>query len=204
MSDDLEIISLKLLKILYQYSQQDPGTGMDEKALADRFDFKNQKQGLQTVQKALTNMRKLALVRSLGEGEYRISSRGIEHYERFKFIKGADENESLPSNIVIYGNISEFQNRIANHSHHYNIYGENVAFPGDTKEFMEHYEDVQRMVKEIEELAQDAPKGDQILDKLKLIKSVLNQDSDAFTGKKTLEEKLIKAIERLEDRLEDQ
>ncbi len=52
MFDDLEIISLKLLKVLYYYHKQDNTKGMCHNTLANRIDFSDKKQGLKLINKA--------------------------------------------------------------------------------------------------------------------------------------------------------
>ncbi len=178
MTEDIEMISFKILKILYQYHQQNPDLGLNDEGLAGRFDFKDQKKGLKLLQKALTEMKNQSLLRQVGASGHAISDQGIQHYEQFKFIKGDEESVSYPVNVTINGNISEFQNRPHYYSHHYHhLHGQNITFPGDIKEFIPHHNDLLKTVEAIEKLVMDVPKGEEILNKLETMKAILNQDS---------------------------
>ncbi|HEO64404.1 MAG TPA: hypothetical protein ENI73_00895, partial [Spirochaetes bacterium] len=130
MTEDLEIISLKILKILYHYHQQSPGEGLDEEKIFGRISFLDQKKDIKLIQKALSELRNQFLVRKLGDSEYAIGDRGIKHYERFKFIKNEEEEINPPANIVTHGGSHSIHNRYQHHTHNYHMYGESVTFPG--------------------------------------------------------------------------
>ncbi len=201
MTEDLEIISLKILKILYHYHQQSPGEGLDEEKIIERISFVDQKKGIQFVRKALSELRDQFLVRKMGDSEYVIGDRGLKHYERFKFIKSVEEELSSPANIVTHGGSHSIHNRYQHHTHNYHMYGESVTFPGDVQEFIQHHDDLVQTVEAIEKLVMDAPKGEEILNKLEQMKAILNQDSSGLKGKREWEDRLLKAIEKLEKKI---
>ncbi len=137
----------------------------------------------------------------MSDSEYAISDRGLKHYELFKFIQTEDGDLDPSNNIVIHGGNQNINNRYTHQQHHYHLHGESVTFPGDVQEFIQHHDDLIHTVEVIEKLVMDAPKGEEILNKLEQMKAILNQDSSALKGKREWEDRLLKAIEKLEKKI---
>ncbi|GMT49325.1 MAG: hypothetical protein IEMM0008_0864 [bacterium] len=172
MTQDLEDISLKVLRILYHYHHENPGSGLDKETLEEKFNFLSHKKGKEKVAKALSELIQLGLAKTY-RNKNMITEQGIKHYESFKFFK-SDELERS-SEIMVqgdwYGSNNHYQ------SHYHVSRADIVHFPGETKEFIHHYDELLGLIKETENYTLDSPAGEKILEKLEEMKSVINQDS---------------------------
>ncbi|GMT48759.1 MAG: hypothetical protein IEMM0008_0298 [bacterium] len=62
MSLGQEEVSIKILRLLYQYRQHNPDSGLDEKAIIERFDVLDGNEGKTSVKKAMNELIKIGLV----------------------------------------------------------------------------------------------------------------------------------------------
>jgi len=194
MSLGQEEVSLKILRLLYQYQyqKQNPDSGLDEKTLVDRFDFIDQDDGQTIIRNALSKLIKIGIIQELKKDHkllYTITEKGIKHYGQFKFL--TEEDMPAPGVMVMgdwYGD-----HRGSNSRYAINKSGINY-FPGETEEFIPHYDELLKLIKEIEGKALDIKGAEVILDDLANMKVVISQDSSALGGK-------IRKMEELIDRL---
>ncbi len=191
MSLSEEEVSLKILRLLYQYQKQKPDSGLDEKTLLGRFDFMDQNEGSTLVKKSTKKLIKLGFLSEKekeGKKIYGITENGIRHYKDFKFLE--DESEIKTPDVMVQGDW--YGNN--NHNNHY-FYSPMMGrdgvlhFPGEVEEFIPHYDELLKLIEEIEKKAMDIKGSEGILNDITEMKAVISQDSSALGGKiKKLEE----------------
>ncbi len=200
MWDDLEMISLKILKLLYQQYHDFKESELSEQAIAEKLNCSYEEE-IKKIQKALSELKKVALVQSNRSG-YVISDKGLKHYEQFKFLK-EDEEQSFPSNIVIHGGIQHISNRNHQHIHnYYNLHGEKVTFPGGMEETNPLYKNLLEILSEIEEMGMDAPQGDKMIKKLEDVRSIIQLITQESGVPLQVEEKVGDLIHKINDKLD--
>ncbi len=192
MSLGQEEISLKVLRLLYQYQKQQPDSGLDEQTLTERFDFIDHNEGSTLLKKAIGKLIQIGFVSESVIGKkkiYIITDKGTRHYSQFKFL--TDEDMSSSPGVMVLGDWSG-----DNHSsHQYNLgRGGTINFPGDTEEFIPHYDELLKAIEDIEEKAMDIKGAEGILDGLTEMKTLINQDSSALGGKVKKLEDLISQL----------
>lgn len=174
MTQDLEDISLKVLRILYQYHHENPGSGLDKGTLEEKFNLLGPEKGKGKVAKALSELIQLGLAKTY-KTKSMITEQGIKHYESFKFLKSDELDRSL--DVMVQGDWHGHNNHYHSHNHYHVGRADTVHFPGETKEFIHHYDELLELIKEAEKYSLDSPAGEKILDKLEEMKTVINQDS---------------------------
>ncbi len=197
MWDDLEMISLKILKLLYHQYHDLMESELTEKVIAEKLNCSYDEE-VTKIQKALGELKKVALVRSNRSG-YVISEKGLKHYEQFKFLKG-DEEQSSPLNIVIHGGDQSI--RCINNIHHYHYHGEGKAFPGGLEEMNPLYKNLLETLNEIETLGMDAPQGEKMLEKLEDVRSIIQLMTQESGIPLKVEEKVGDLIHEIKNKLD--
>ncbi|GMT50278.1 MAG: hypothetical protein IEMM0008_1817 [bacterium] len=193
MSLGQEEISLKVLRLLYQYQKQQPDSGLDEQTLVERFDFIDHNEGSTLVRKAIGKLIQIGFVSESVIGQkkiYIITDKGTRHYSKFKIITEEDMS-SFPGVMVL----GDWQGD-SHHNHHHNYFNRagTINFPGDTEEFIAHYAELLKAIEQIEEKAMDIKGAEGILDSLTEMKALINQDSSALGGKINKLEELISQL----------
>ncbi len=199
MWNDLEMISLKILKLLYQQYHDFKDSELSEQMIAEKLDCSYEEE-IKTIQKALSELKKVALVQKSRSG-YVISERGLKHYEQFKFLK-EDEEQSFPSNIVIHGGGQNINNRYHHHTHHYHFHDEKMTFPGGVEETNPLYKNLLETLNEIETLGMDAPQGEKMLEKLEDVRSIIQLMTQESGVPLKVEEKVGDLIHEIKNKLD--
>ena len=199
MWDDLEMISLKILKLLYQQYHDFKESGLSEEMIAEKLNCSYEEE-VEKLQKALSKLKKVALVRKDRSG-YVISERGLKHYEQFKFLKEDGDLGEL-ANIVIHGGGQNINNRYHHHTHHYHFHDEKMTFPGGLEEMNPLYKNLLETLNEIETLGMDAPQGKKMLEKLEDVRSIIQLMTQESGVPLKVEEKVGDLIHKLNDKLD--
>ncbi|GMT49417.1 MAG: hypothetical protein IEMM0008_0956 [bacterium] len=200
MWDDLEMISLKILKLLYHQYHDLKASELSEQAIAKKMNCTYDEE-ITELQKALSELKKVALVRNARSG-YVISEKGLKHYEQFKFLKGDEENLNYPSSITINGNVNSINNRPSYHQHNYHVYGEGVTFPGGLEETNPLYKNLLEILNEIESLGMDAPQGEKMIEKLEDVRSIIQLMTQESGLPLKVEEKVGDLIHEIKNKLD--
>ncbi len=181
MSLGQEEISLKVLRLLYQYQKQQPDSGLDEHTLTERFDFIDHNEGSTLLKKAIGKLIQIGFVSESVIGKkkgYTITNKGAKHYSKFKLL--TDEDMSSFPGVMIMGDWSG-----NNNTFHYSTMNQprTGLFPGETEEFIPHYDELLKLIKKIEGKALDIKGAEKILEDLVEMKALVSQDSSALGGK---------------------
>ncbi|GMT48811.1 MAG: hypothetical protein IEMM0008_0350 [bacterium] len=178
MAEDLEIISFKILKVLYQKHREKPDSGLEKKKLIEQMDLTKNESG--KLEQALDELIEMDLVNVNKKENYSITKKGKKHYKLVQLMK-LDEIDGNHNVKKIEGD-----NNVINTP--YSIYGNNyiyISSKADTinssseeaVELVSVYEDLLKMVSDMENFAMDSPKGKEMLGKLnemeRLIKSCI-------------------------------
>ncbi len=193
-----EDISLKLLRMLYKFHEENPTIGLEEKLLENKFEFIDHLRGRERVQFCLESLIKLELVKREKIKDkvlYSITDSGIQHYEKFKYLK---ENTDSSNAVIVEGN---WTGNLDHYHIHYHYDQKNVdQFPGETEEFIRHYSELLDEIEATEQLVMDDPPEDsKILERLGHMKTIINLDSLSLGGRLKWESRLEKLIDRLEE-----
>ncbi len=186
-----EEVSIKMLRLLYQYQQQNPHSGLDEKAILERFDFIDQDEGKASVKRAFKGLIKIGFIHELKKEKtlYAITEKGIKHYSQFKFL--TEENTSSFPGVMVMGDWCGHNNNFNYSTMNHPQAG---LFPGETEEFIPHYDELLKLIQEMETKALDLKGSEAILEDLSQMKSVINQDSSVLGGKIQKMEELIRQM----------
>ncbi len=198
MPHNAEDISLKLLRVLYQFHKENPTTGLEEKLLENKFEFIDHIRGRERVQFCLESLIKLELVQRKRQADkilYSITDIGIQHYQKFKYLR---ENMDSSNAVVVEGN---WTGNLDHYHIHYHYDQEKIShFPGETEEFIRHYSELLDEIEATEQLIIDEPpEEEKILERLGHMKTIINLDSLALGGRSKWESRLEKLIDRLEE-----
>ncbi len=204
MTQDQEDISLKILRVLYHYHQDNPLSGLDIDKLLRRFDFSDAKEGKTKIEKALSDMIQANMIHLFAGKQgnkpsvqkYTITEQGIQHYNKFKHLK--EESVNPLNGVSVYG---DWKGDYQQHNHYNISRGGDVHFPGETEEFIHHYDELMKEIEETESMVLDSPNGEKILEKLARIKTIINLDSSALGGRLKWEQQITQMLERLQDKI---
>ncbi|GMT48556.1 MAG: hypothetical protein IEMM0008_0095 [bacterium] len=197
MTKNHEDLSLKILRILYHLEQRNPGSQLALDALEERFSLLKVDEDRSRVRKLLPELLALELIKELQvkkSPHYAITEKGIRHYEKFKyFIEDSSQKADVYVQGDWYGN---------NHHNQYVTKGGIVHFPGETEEFIQHYDELLEGLEKVEALVMDSPNGEAILEELTKLKAVINQDSSAFGDKVKWEERLESLFQQIKEKIQ--
>ncbi|HEO65498.1 MAG TPA: hypothetical protein ENI73_06455, partial [Spirochaetes bacterium] len=161
MTRNHEDLSLKILRILYHLEQQNPDSQLALDSLEERFSLLKVDEDRPIVRKLLSELLSLELIREVKikkSPHYAITEKGIRHYEMFKYFL---DDSSQKADVYVqgdwYGN---------NHHNQYVTKGGTVHFPGETEEFIQHYDELLEGLEKVEALVMDSPNGKAILEEL--------------------------------------
>ncbi len=200
MTRDIEDISLKILRILYQFHRIDDKNGLTDLQLFNRFDFVNKIEGEKQIQLALNELSQLKLITNKITGSdnvYSITKKGIKKYEMLKYSVNTDYDQGI--NVLVQG---DWTGNSENHSYHYHINkDESKEFPGDTKEFIQHYKELISSIEDIKNIVIQQENNTGIIDILDHMESILNIDSLGLKQKSPVENRFEVLIDKLEEKL---
>ena len=202
MTQDFEDISLKILRILYQFHEQNPFSELDEELIINKFDFLIPENGSEKIKKSLSELVKLMLI-NISEKDkktyYTISKKGIIHYENFKLLSNKKSEPCY--SVLVQGNWSGNND---NYHYHYHLNSSSKElFPGKTNEFILHYEELLNEIEEAKNLIADSHSKERVLEKLENMKTIINIDSSSIGQKLKWEERLENIINILETKAKE-